>query len=468
MTAQPLRNNDDTARWRDSDLAHHLHPFTDTRALGESGGSRIVTQAEGVWLEDSEGNRLLDAMAGLWCVNVGYGRSELADVARAQMLELPYYNTFFKTATPPSIELAERLVRLTPEGLNHAFFGSSGSDANDTLVRLIRHYWNLMGKPDKKVFISREYAYHGSTMASASLGGMGGMHAQADLPLPGFEHVMPPYWYDFGGKEQHAGESLEDFGRRAARAVEDRILELGADKVAAFIGEPIMGAGGVLIPPESYWPEIQRICREHDVLLIADEVICGFGRTGHWTASAMYDIKPDAMPMAKGLTSGYLPLSAVMIGDRLAEGLIQAGGEFQHGYTYSGHPVACAVGLANLDIMEREQMVERTREETGPALRAALEEALAGHPIVGEIRSSGLIGGIELVRDPATRTHFDEPGATGGICRDFCLENGLVMRAVRDVMVFSPPLCITLDEIGEMTTRAKRAIDQTARAVGLG
>ena len=462
MTETLLRNSDDTQRWRDSDLAHHIHPFTDTRALGAGGGSRIITRAEGVWLEDSEGQHLLDAMAGLWCVNVGYGRGELADVAREQMLELPYYNTFFKTATPPSIELAERLVQLTPEGLDHVFFGCTGSDANDTLVRLIRHYWNLQGKPGKKTFISREYAYHGSTMAAASLGGMSGMHAQADLPLPGFVHVMPPYAYDFA----KADEDPADFGKRAAKAVEDKILELGADQVAAFIGEPVMGAGGVLVPPESYWPEIQRICREHDVLLIADEVICGFGRTGEWTGSATFDIRPDAMPMAKGLTSGYLPLSAVMIGGRLAEGLMDAGGEFQHGYTYSGHPVACAVGLANLAILERENLVERTREESGPALRAALEEALADHPIVGEIRSVGLIGGIELVRNPKTRHHFDELGKTGSICRDFCLDCGLVMRAVRDVMVYSPPLTISEDEIVEMAARVRKAFDLTAEAIG--
>ena len=460
MTAQAAHNI--TTHWRESDRRHHLHPFTDSKAMAEQGGSRIITKAEGIWLEDSEGNRLLDAMAGLWCVNLGYGREELAEAAHKQMLELPYYNTFFKTATPPSIELSEKLARLTPAGLNQTFFGSSGSDANDTIVRMVRHYWNLMGKPGKKTFISRQYAYHGSTMASASLGGMTAMHAQADLPLPGFVHIMEPYWYDNGGDLPP-----EEFGLVAAKALEDKILELGADNVAAFIGEPIQGAGGVIIPPDSYWPEVQRICREHDILLIADEVICGFGRTGHWFASEIYDIKPDLMTIAKGITSGYLPLSAVMVGERLAETLIGEGGEFQHGYTYSGHPVACAVALANIDIIEREGLIARVHDETGPYLQSQLRDALADHPLVGEVRGVGLIGAIELVKDKASRQHFDELGKVGGICREICFANDLVMRAVRDAMVFSPPLIIDKAEIDEFVSRAKRCIDLTAKEVGV-
>ncbi|MCG8360272.1 MAG: aspartate aminotransferase family protein [Kiloniellales bacterium] len=453
---------DRTAQWRQSDLEHHLHPFTDTRALGETGGSRIITHAEGVWLEDSEGNRLLDAMAGLWCVNVGYGRAELAEAARRQMLELPYYNTFFKTASPPAIELADKLVALTPEGLNHVFFGCTGSDANDTIVRLIRHFWNLKGKPGKKTFISREYAYHGSTLAATSLGGMSAMHAQADLPLPGFVHVTPPYWYDYGGDLSPA-----EFGRAAAKAVEDKILELGADNVAAFIGEPIQGAGGVIVPPESYWPEIQRICREHDVLLIADEVICGFGRTGHWFACEPFGIAPDVMTIAKGLTSGYLPLSAVMVGDNLSEVLIAEGGEFQHGYTYSGHPVACAVGLENIAIMEREGLIERAHSDIGPYLQNRLREAVADHPLVGEVRGMGMIGAVELVEDKASRRHFDGLGKVGGICRDHCFANDLVMRAVRDAMVFSPPLTLSHAEADELVTRFARCLDLTAKDLGV-
>ena len=323
MTSQLARN--ETAWWREADAAHHLHPFTDTKGLAKDGGSRIITKAEGVWLTDSEGNRILDGMAGLWCVNLGYGRKELAQAAYDQMLELPYYNTFFKTATPASVELSEKLAKITPDGLNYVFYGSSGSDANDTIVRMVQHFWNLAGKPTKKIFISRENAYHGSTMVAASLGGMATMHGQADLPLPGFEHVMQPYWYDLGGDL-----SPDELGLKAAEALENRILVLGAQNVAAFIGEPVQGAGGVIIPPESYWPKVQEICRKHDILLIADEVICGFGRTGNWFGCETFGIEPDLMPLAKGISSGYLPLSAVMVGERVSAKLIEDGGEFCH------------------------------------------------------------------------------------------------------------------------------------------
>ena len=445
------------------DTAHHLHPFTDYKALAEEGGSRIIERAEGVWLWDSDGNRMLDGMAGLWCVNVGYGRDELADAAAEQMRRLGYYNTFFKTASAPAVELAERLVALTPDGLNHVFFANSGSEANDTVIRLVRHFWNLRGKHRKKTIIGRTYGYHGSTVGAVSLSGMGPMHAQADLPLPGFVHIKPPYWYDYGGDLDP-----EAFGLQAARALEERILELGAETVAAFIGEPIQGAGGVIIPPESYWPEIQRICKKYDVLLIADEVICGFGRLGHWFGSDRYAIEPDLMPMAKGLTSGYVPLSAVMVGDRVAETLIDKGGEFYHGFTYSGHPVACAVALANIDIIEREGLLERVRTDTGPYLLGKLHEAFDGHPLVGEVRGDGLIAAIELVADKKTRARLPEYGKTGTRCRDECFKRNLVMRAVRDAMVLSPPLIIERGEIDELIARAKGAIDATAEAVGIG
>ena len=457
MTAQ----SDQTARWRAHDTAHHLHPFTDYQGLADEGGSRIITHADGVHLTDSEGRRILDGMAGLWCVNVGYGRPELAQAAYNQMLQLPYYNAFFKTATPPSIELAAKLAEITPEGLDRAFFGSSGSDANDTMIRMVRHFWALKGQPEKNVFVSREHAYHGSTMASASLGGQAAMHGQGGLPLPGFEHVMPPYWFDYGGEL-----SPETFGEMAAQAVEDKIVSIGPEKVAAFVGEPLQGAGGVIIPPESYWPRVQEICRKHDVLLVVDEVITGFGRTGHWFASEYYGLKPDLMILAKGITSGYLPLSAVMVGHRVADTLIAEGGEFFHGFTYSGHPVACAVALENLAILEREQLVEKVRDDTGPYLARRLAE-LHDHPIVGETRSLGLVGAVELCADPATRRHFEPLGKAGGICRDHCFESDVILRAVRDAMIVSPPLTAERAHIDTMVDTLRTCIDRTARDLGV-
>jgi putrescine aminotransferase len=386
---------------------------------------------------------------------VGYGRTELAEVARAQMLELPYYNSFFQTAHPPAIELSKQLVDVTPPQFNHVFFAGSGSEANDTVVRMVRRYWDLMGEPGRTVIVSRENAYHGSTMAGASLGGMAFMHAQGGLPIPGIVHIRQPYWYADGGDL-----SPEEFGLVAARALEEKIAEIGADKVAAFIGEPIQGAGGVIIPPESYWPEIQRICDRHGILLVVDEVICGFGRTGHWFGSDRFGIRADLMPIAKGMSSGYLPIGGVMVGDRVAEVLIARGGEFAHGYTYSGHPVACAVASANLRIIERENLVSRVREQLAPHLAAKWRQ-LAEHPLVGEARCTGLLGALELVRDKATRRFFDKRGEVGTICRDFCFENGLIMRAVRDTMIVSPPLVITPAQLDELAEKAWRCLDLT-------
>jgi putrescine aminotransferase len=447
-----------TQEWQTLDR-QHLHPFTDYKDLAET-GSRIITRAEGVYLWDSEGKRLLDGMSGLWNVNIGYGRRELADVAHRQMLELPYYNTFFKTSTPPAVELSRVLKEITPDGLDHVFYASSGSEANDTIVRMVRHYWNLEGKPDKKTIISRDYAYHGSTLAAASLGGMKGMHDVADLPLPGFVHVMPPYWYDLGGDLEP-----DAFGLKAARAIEEKILELGADKVAAFIAEPIQGAGGVLIPPATYWPEVQRICKEYDVLLIADEVICGFGRLGTWFGCDAFGIeRPDFMTLAKGITSGYLPLSAVMVGERVADTLLAEGAEFTHGFTYSGHPVPCAVALENIRILRDEGIVERVADDTGPYFAERLN-ALADHPLVGEVRVRGLIAGIELVADKASRRHFDEVGKIGAVCRDHCFAEGVVMRAVRDSIVSAPALVITRSEIDELIDGFARCLELTAGAI---
>ena len=455
-----LRERHDTAGWQALDRQHFLHPFTDHKSLHEH-GTRVITRADGVYLWDSEGVRLLDAMAGLWCVNVGYGRHELADVAAAQMRELPYYNNFFKTANPPAIALSALLAEVTPPQFSRVFYAGSGSEANDTIVRLVRRYRDVRGEPKRKTIISRWQGYHGSTVAGASLGGMSAMHEQGDLPIPGIVHIDPPYWYGLGGDL-----SQEEFGLKAAHLLEEKILELGPETVTAFIGEPIQGAGGVIIPPMNYWPEIERICRKYGVLLVADEVICGFGRTGNWFGCETFGFKPDLMAMAKGMSSGYLPIGGVMVSDELANTLIADGGEFYHGYTYSGHPACSAVAERNIRIIRDEGLVERVRTDTGRYLQARWRE-LGEHPLVGEARGVGFIGALELVKDKATRTRFDPLGETGTICRDFCFKNGLVMRAVWDTMIMSPPLIMTRAEIDEFIALARRCLDLTAEAVGV-
>ncbi len=442
------------------DAAHHWHPFTDTKDLNKQ-GSRVIVRAEGSTLWDSDGNAILDGMAGLWCVNVGYGRERLADAAREQMIELPFYNTFFRSTTPPATELAAKLASLTPAGLDRVFFANSGSEANDTIVRMVRHFWSLMGKPRKNIIVSRQFAYHGSTGAAASLGGMAVMHRQGGLPLPNYEYIRPPYTYRDAGNM-----SAEQFGIVAARALEDKIKEFGADRIAAFIAEPIQGAGGVIIPPSTYFPEIQRICRAHDVLLICDEVICGFGRTGRWFGADTFGIQPDFMTLAKGMSSGYIPISAVMVGARVAEVMIEEGGEFFHGFTYSGHPVAARVALENIAIIEEEGLVERVGTDIGPYFQLALR-TLEDHPLVGEVRGIGLIAGIELVRDKDGPVFFQPEGDVGNMCRDHSVRNGLMMRAVRDGMVLAPPLIITRAEVDRLVERARLAIDLTQRDLGL-
>jgi putrescine aminotransferase len=341
-------------------------------------------------------------------------------------------------------------------------FGNSGSEAVDSAIRLVRHYWASSGAPEKKVVIGRTFGYHGSTMVAASIGGMAGMHAQGGLPLPDFEHIAPPY--PFVDCPDADAESLDAYGRRAADALDEKITELGAHRVAAFIGEPVLGAGGVIVPPDSYWPRVQEICREHDVLLIADEVICGFGRTGRTFGSDRYAIQPDLMTLAKGLTSGYFPMSAVAIGPRVAA-CIRDGGVLQHGFTYSGHPVAAAVALANLKVIADEGLVERAGNESGPQLQAALAK-LADLPIVGEVRGVGMIAGLEIVRDPATRERFDPPGHAAARVRDHCLEEGLVVRSIREGLAVCPPLTISEPEIALLVARLQRGIERAADELG--
>ena len=442
-----------TQQLQDIDGQHHIHPFTDHKALMEK-GTRIITRADGVYLWDSDGNKILDGMAGLWCVNVGYGRQELVDAATNQMQELPYYNNFFQTTHPPAIELSKALVDISPSQFNHVFFTNSGSEANDTVVRMVRHFWALEGKPEKTVIISRENAYHGSTVAGSSLGGMKGMHGQGGI-LHDIEHIAQPYWYRSGSEMDP-----EEFGLKTAQALELRIKEIGEDRVAAFIAEPVQGAGGGIIPPASYWPEIQRICKKYGILLIADEVICGFGRLGEWFGSEHFDIEADLMPIAKGLSSGYLPIGGLMIGDRVTETVINKGSDFNHGFTYSGHPAACAVALENIRILKDEKIIEKAKNDLSPYLQEKWL-ALGDHPMVGEARGVGMVGALELVKDKNTKTSYPSEQNVGTICRDFCFNNGLIMRAVGDAMIICPPLVISHSEINELIDKAKLCLDLT-------
>ena len=442
-----------TQQLQDIDGQHHIHPFTDHKALMEK-GTRIITRADGVYLWDSDGNKILDGMAGLWCVNVGYGRQELVDAATDQMQELPYYNNFFQTTHPPAIELSKALVDISPSQFNHVFFTNSGSEANDTVVRMVRHFWALEGKPEKTVIISRENAYHGSTVAGSSLGGMKGMHAQGGI-LHDIEHIAQPYWYRNGSEMDP-----EEFGLKTAQALEIRIKEIGEDRVAAFIAEPVQGAGGVIIPPDTYWPEIQRICKKYGILLIVDEVICGFGRLGEWFGSEYFDIEADLMPIAKGLSSGYLPIGGLMVGDRVTETVINKGSDFNHGFTYSGHPAACAVALENIRILKDEKIIEKAKNELSPYLQKKWL-ALGDHPLVGEARGVGMVGALELVKDKNTKTSYPSDQNVGTICRDFCFNNGLIMRAVGDAMIICPPLVISHSEINELIEKAKLCLDLT-------
>ena len=453
----PMLTNDNlppTELMKASDLAHHLHPFTDHDRL-DAAQLRIITEAEGVYIYDSTGKSYLDAMSGLWCTNIGYGRASVADAVARQMQKLPYYNTFFKTAHPPVVALSETLARLTPEGITRFFYTSGGSEANDTVLRLVRTYWAALGQPQKQIVIARHNAYHGSSYASASLGGMQAMHAQGGLPIPGIHHIDQPYWFDEGGELDP-----ETFGLQRARALETAIERLGEDRIAAFIAEPVQGAGGVIIPPESYWPEIQRICDAHDILLIADEVICGFGRLGAWFGAQHYGIRPDIIVLAKGLTSGYLPLGAVGVSEAVAQGLGK-GGEFFHGYTYSGHPAASAAALEVIAIMEREDLVTRVKESRAPRF-AEKFAGLAAHPLVGEASTIGLLGKLELVPDKqGSRRRFDPSLGVGVLARDHCFNGGLIMRAIRDSLVAAPPLIITDEEMDKVVARAWQALDQT-------
>lgn len=447
-----ITNHMPTAELQALDAAHHMHPFTDNSALAKK-GARIMKSAKGVWLTDTEGHRIIDGMAGLWCVNIGYGRKELAAAAAAQMEELSYYNTFFQTSHIPVIALAAKIAEVAPGDLNHVFFAGSGSEANDTNIRMVRRYWDIKGQPEKRILIARTNGYHGSTMGGGSLGGMSGIHAHGGK-IAGIVHIGEPNWWEQGGDM-----TPEDFGLLRARELETMILQLGVENVAAFIGEPVQGAGGVIIPPSTYWPEIQRIVDKYGILLIADEVITGFGRTGNMFGSTTFGIRPHIMTIAKGLSSGYQPIGGSIVCDEVAE-VMGSAGDFNHGYTYSGHPVAAAVALENIRILQEEHIVEHVRDVAHPYL-AAKWQALTDHPLVGEAKLVGLMGSLALTPNKATRAKFaSDTGTVGYRCRERCFANDLIMRHVGDRMIISPPLVITPDEIDILIARATKSLDE--------
>ena len=443
-----------TAELKRQDAAHHLHPFTDFQDYAAHPG-RIISRAEGVYIEDSDGNRILDGMSGLWCCNLGYSQPGIVEAVRKQLSELPFYNNFFQCANEPSVRLAARLASLTPDNFNHVFFTNSGSEANDTNLRLVHRYWDLLDKPNKRIILSRTNAYHGSTIAAASLGGFDFVHRQFET-LPYVHHIAQPYWFKDGGEL-----SPEEFGIRVAQDLERAIDELGEDNIAAFIAEPIQGAGGVIVPPESYWSAIREILKARDILFISDEVICGFGRLGHLFGFQAYGTEPDLITFAKAVTNGFQPLGGVLLSDKVANLLTSGGGEFGHGFTYSGHPAACAAALATLEIIEREGVIDHVADDIGPYLQRRWQE-LSDHPIVGETRGKGMVAALELVRNKHTRERLEDGGKAGAVCRQFCIESGLVMRAVGDAMIIAPPLVCSHEEIDLLIERATRALDLTA------
>ena len=447
-----ITNHMPTAELQALDAAHHMHPFTENAALAKK-GARIMVAGKGVWLTDSEGHKIIDGMAGLWCVNIGYGRTELGDVAKRQMDELAYYNTFFQTSHVPAIALAAKIAEIAPEGLNSVFFAGSGSEANDTNIRMVRRYWDIKGQSEKRIIIARKNGYHGSTLGGGSLGGMSSIHAHGGK-IAGIVHIGEPNWWAQGGEM-----TPDDFGLMRARELEEMILNLGVENVAAFIGEPVQGAGGVIIPPVTYWPEIQRIVDKYGILLIADEVITGFGRMGNWFGSTTFGIRPHIMTVAKGLSSGYQPIGGSIVCDEVAQ-VLGSHGDFNHGYTYSGHPVAAAVALENLRIIQEEGIIDHVRDVANPYL-AKLWSGLTDHPLVGEARLVGLMGSIALTPNKRNRARFaSEVGTVGYRCRERCFANNLIMRHVGDRMIISPPLVITPDEIDILIARARKSLDE--------
>jgi 4-aminobutyrate--pyruvate transaminase len=435
------------------DIAYHIHPYTNARKH-ERTGPIVIERGSGIYVYDDQGREYIEALAGLWSVAVGFGEARLVEAAARQMAKLPYYHTFSHKSHEPSIELAEKLVKMSPDGLDHVLFTNSGSEANDTVVKFVWYYNNALGRERKKKFIARNGGYHGITVAAGSLTGLQVNQRGFDLPLPFVKHVTCPHHYRFALE----GETEEAFADRLAAELEATILAEDPDTVAAFIGEPVMGAGGVLVPPRTYWEKVQAICRRYDILVVADEVINGFGRVGTLFACEQFGIRPDILVVSKQITSSYQPLAAVLVSDAIYQGVADQSerlGTFGHGFTASGHPVATAVGLENLAIIEERNLQARLRE-------------FADHPLVGEVRGVGLIAAIELVADKASKAKFDPPGKVGLHVFEKAHEHGLIIRSIQDSIAFCPPLIITESQVDEVIARFARTLDETQTWIDAG
>ena len=456
MTYQP---NSPEAR----DIAYHLHGYTNARRHDEV-GPLVIDHGEGIHVVDIHGNRYIEAMAGLWSVALGFSEKRLVDAATKQLSKLPFYHSFTHKSHGAIIDLAEKLVTIAPVPMSKVFFTNSGSEANDTAMKLVWYRSNALGQPQKKKIISRLRGYHGVTIASASLTGLPNNHRSFDLPIAGVLHTGSPHYW----KEHRPGESEEDFATRLASELDALIQAEGPDTIAAFIGEPVMGAGGVVVPPRTYWQKVQAVLKKYDILLIADEVICGFGRTGKMFGSETYGIEPDMMTLSKQLSSSYLPISALMINDRVFHSIADESnkiGTLGHGFTAGGHPVPAAVALETIKIIEERGLVAHAAE-VGARLQTGLRR-LTDHPLVGEVRGVGLIAAIELVADPAKRTALDPFGKLGGLVNGILQKNGVISRNMGDALAFCPPLIITAAEVDDLLARIARSLDEAKAEIGV-
>ncbi len=450
--------NSDAAR----DIAFHVHAQTNLAAHAAV-GPFIITRGDGAGVIDEQGKRYIDAMAGLWSASLGFSEKRLADAAYKQLLELPYCSTFAHRTSPVLIDLAEKLVGMAPAGVTRALFCNSGSEAVDTALKLVWYFQNARGKPAKKKVIAREKAYHGTTIASASLTGLPRMHQEFDLPIAGIVRAPCPHYWKYG----RAGESEVAFAERMARELEEIILREGPETIGGFFAEPLQGAGGVIPPPDGYFSRVQALCRKYEILFIADEVICGFGRTGSMWGSQTYQIRPDMLTCAKALSASYIPIAALLVSDEIFEAMTEQSRKvslFGHGFTYSGHPVAAAVALETLKIYEERDIVAVARAAS-PILQNGLRE-FAGHPIVGEVRGVGLIAGVELVADKASKAPFEAARGAGAIVQEEAKARGVLVRALGDTIAFCPPLVIGEDELRAVVARFGEALDAALKKLG--